>query len=139
MEHQSKEDGFLSHLSFVIHETDKGKAVAITDTNKWLKMWRKHIILKFNNENLHTAVSSAELRQLALFCHDLCVIDEMFETVPLFFPIRKMSDSYVFILPKILYLYTGTARSFKYQENEIKLLKAGEMAQKRIERFLLMS
>lgn len=65
-------------------------------------------------------VSSVELRQLALFYHELCVIDEMFETVPLFFPsrfIRKMSDSYVFILPKILYLYTGTARSFKYQEN----------------------
>lgn len=26
MEHQSKKDGFLSHLSFVNHETDKGKA-----------------------------------------------------------------------------------------------------------------
>lgn len=65
-------------------------------------------------------VSSVELRQLVLFYHELCVIDEMFESVPLFFPGRliiKMSDSYVFILPKILYLYTGTARSFKYQEN----------------------
>lgn len=30
-------------------------------------------------------VSSVELRQLVLFYHELCVIDEMFETVPLFF------------------------------------------------------
>lgn len=62
-------------------------------------------------------VSSVELRQLVLFYHELCVIDEMFESVPLFF--SRLSGKCLIVM----YLYYLKFSTFTQALQEVSNIR----------------